>query len=105
MTILANVVSTSVPGQAVIDAGSKALACEPMRGRRRRVRECAGSTRRDHYEYVGRARILDLSSTLWRPRVGELVRIVPKHVCVAMCLQGCVHGETIETSWDVAARA
>ena len=32
LTVLATVVSRSVPGQAVIDAGSKALGREPMRG-------------------------------------------------------------------------
>ncbi|MCU0636493.1 MAG: alanine racemase, partial [Gemmatimonadaceae bacterium] len=32
LTVLATVVSTSVPGQAVIDAGSKALGREPLRG-------------------------------------------------------------------------
>ena len=32
LTVLATVVSTAVPGQAVIDAGTKALGREPMRG-------------------------------------------------------------------------
>src|SRR5947207_757092 len=32
LTVLATVVSTAVPGQAVIDAGSKALGREPLRG-------------------------------------------------------------------------
>ena len=32
LTVLATVVSTAVPGQAVIDAGSKSLGREPMRG-------------------------------------------------------------------------
>src|SRR5579862_6028061 len=32
LTVLATVVSTAVPGQAVVDAGSKALGREPVRG-------------------------------------------------------------------------
>src|SRR5689334_10233298 len=32
LTVLATVVSTAVPGQGVIDAGSKALGREPLRG-------------------------------------------------------------------------
>ena len=32
LTVLATVVSTAVPGQAVIDAGTKSLGREPMRG-------------------------------------------------------------------------
>ena len=85
-TVLATVVSTAVHGQAVVDAGSKALAKEiPAREGsygalidRPEVRVSALS------EEHG---VLDLSTTAWRPRVGERVRIVPNHVCVSVNLQ------------------
>lgn len=84
-TVLATVVSTSVPGRAAVDAGSKALAKEERGGSgygvlldRPEVGVVALS------EEHG---MLDLSDTDWRPRVGERVRIVPNHVCVSVNLQ------------------
>ena len=51
--------------------------------------------------------ILDLSRTDWRPRVGELVRIVPNHVCIVVHLNDVLHGargDAVERSWTVSAR-
>jgi D-serine deaminase-like pyridoxal phosphate-dependent protein len=108
LTVLATVVSVAVPGQAVIDAGSKALAREPAGGapeegygillERPEVR-----VRRMSEEHG----ILDLGDTDWRPAVGERVRVVPNHVCAAVHLFDTLHGvrnEVVETSWPVAAR-
>lgn len=84
-TVLATVVSTAVPGQAVVDAGSKALAREERGG------EGYGAlldrpevTVRSLSEEHG---VLDLGRSDWRPSVGERVRIVPNHVCVSVNLQ------------------
>jgi D-serine deaminase-like pyridoxal phosphate-dependent protein len=84
-TVLSTVISTSVPNQAVVDAGSKALAAEP------RGVEGYGFlidrpqvTLRTLSEEHG---MLDLSSTDWRPSIGDRVRIVPNHVCVSVNLQ------------------
>ncbi|TVP47563.1 MAG: D-TA family PLP-dependent enzyme [Gemmatimonadales bacterium] len=88
-TVLATVVSTAVPGHAVVDAGSKALAREEFRAvpgqggfgillDRPEVRVISVS------EEHG---VLDLAGTSWRPRVGDRVRIVPNHVCVSVNLQ------------------
>jgi D-serine deaminase-like pyridoxal phosphate-dependent protein len=110
LTILATVVSTAVPGQAVVDAGAKALGREPIRG---------GSDGGDGFgclqtdasvivksmsEEHG---ILDLSRSTWRPRVGERVRIVPNHVCIVVHLADVVYGVrdgAVVSSWPVAAR-
>lgn len=107
-TILATVVSTAVPQQAIIDAGSKALAREEIRG----TGAPGLGALLDRRDVVVRAAseehgILDLSGTSWRPRVGERVRVVPNHVCVSVHLQERirgVRGNAIERSWDVAAR-
>jgi D-serine deaminase-like pyridoxal phosphate-dependent protein len=107
LTILATVVSTAVPGQAVIDAGSKALGREPAEG--------AGSgygALLDRPEVVVTRMseehgILDLQATDWRPAVGERVRVVPNHVCIAVHLHEVmygVRGDRVETSWPVTAR-
>lgn len=107
-TVLATVVSTAVPGQAVVDAGSKALSSDPIR-----------ATGHDGFgELLDRSEvtvsrlseehgILDLSRTEWRPRVGERVRIVPNHVCVSVNLQRRLYGmrgDRIESDWVPEAR-
>ena len=108
-TVLATVVSTAVPNQAVIDAGSKALGREPMRGT-----DTAGGfgALLDRPEVVVASMseehgILDLSKTSWKPSVGERVRVVPNHVCVVVHLNDVIAGirnDRVETSWPVAAR-
>lgn len=107
-SVLATVVSTAVPGQAVVDAGSKALFREELRGG---PADGYGALL-DRPEVVVKGMseehgLLDLSRTDWRPRVGELVRIVPNHVCVSVNLHDRVwgvRGEAIERHWPVVAR-
>lgn len=121
-SVLATVVSTSVAGQAVIDAGSKALGREPMD----HTRVAPGDEgpqppgqRTDGFGalldrpevVVSRLSeehgVLDLSATAWRPEVGETVRVVPNHACVVVHLNDVVYGlrdDVVETRWPVAAR-
>jgi D-serine deaminase-like pyridoxal phosphate-dependent protein len=106
-SVLATVVSTAVPGQAVVDAGSKALAREELRA------EGGGyGALLDRPEVVVKGvseehGLLDLSATDWRPRVGDRVRIVPNHVCVSVNLQERlvgVRGEEGVAEWEIAGR-
>ncbi|MFI5239157.1 MAG: alanine racemase [Gemmatimonadales bacterium] len=108
LTVLATVVSTSVSGQAVVDAGTKALGREPMRG----------ASADGYGAVVGHDDVvvsalseehgtLDLSRTTWRPSVGERVRIVPNHVCIVVHLNDVLYavaGERLVGEWLVAAR-
>lgn len=107
LTVLATVVSVAVKGQAVIDAGTKALGREPLRA------EGDGyGALLDHPEVVVSRMseehgILDLSHTRWKPRLGEQVRIVPNHVCIVVHLFDeifGVRGHAVETRWPVEAR-
>jgi D-serine deaminase-like pyridoxal phosphate-dependent protein len=108
LTVLATVVSTAVPGQAVIDAGSKALGREPMRGV---AGEGFGSLL-EHPEVVVKGMseehgLLDLTGTSWKPVVGEQVRVIPNHVCIVVHLNDALYGirdGAVETRWPVAAR-
>jgi D-serine deaminase-like pyridoxal phosphate-dependent protein len=108
LTVLATVVSTSVPGQAVIDAGSKALGREPIRA----VGGEGFGVVMEHDDVIVSAMseehgILDLSNTSWRPRVGELVRVIPNHVCIVVHLNDvlfAVEGDRVAGEWPVAAR-
>lgn len=85
-TVLATVVSTAVPGRAVVDAGSKAVAKEA------RGEGGAFGVLLDHPEVTVASLseehgVLDLSESRWTPRIGERVRVVPNHVCVSVNLQ------------------
>jgi D-serine deaminase-like pyridoxal phosphate-dependent protein len=109
-SVLATVVSTAVAGQAVVDAGSKALFREELRGTG--SGDAGFGALLDRPDVVVRGMseehgLLDLSSTSWRPRIGDRVRIVPNHVCVSVNLHQRVHGvrgDGVERSWAVEAR-
>ncbi len=85
-TVLATVVSTAVPGCAVVDAGSKALAKESRGGGGGfgvlldRPEVTVDGLSEEHG-------VLDISGSDWIPTIGERVRIVPNHVCVSVNLQ------------------
>jgi D-serine deaminase-like pyridoxal phosphate-dependent protein len=107
-SILATVVSTAVPDQAVIDAGSKSIFREEMRS----VEATGFGALLDRPDVVVKGMseehgLLDLSHTDWRPRIGDRVRVVPNHVCVSVNLQEHifgVRGDVVESRWAVAAR-
>jgi len=107
LTVLATVVSTSIPGQAVIDAGSKALGREPMP----EARDGFGQLLEQPGVVVSRLSeehgVLDLGDSGWRPAVGDVVRVVPNHVCITVHLQDEMYGlrgGRLERSWPIAAR-
>jgi len=92
-TVLATVVSTAVPGQAVVDSGSKALGREP------RDLDASGGYGEllDRPEVIVKGMseehgILDLSRTSWKPVVGDQVRIIPNHVCIVTHLNDTIVG-------------
>jgi D-serine deaminase-like pyridoxal phosphate-dependent protein len=109
LTVLSTVVSTAVAGQAVIDAGTKALGREPLRAA---TGEGGFGSLLEHPEVVVKSMseehgILDLAQTSWKPSVGERVRVIPNHVCIVVHLNDIVYGVRgahVETSWPVAAR-
>jgi D-serine deaminase-like pyridoxal phosphate-dependent protein len=108
LTVLATVISTSVPGQAVIDAGTKSLGREPVRG----IDGVGFGQLLEHPEVIVERMseehgVLDISRSSWRPQVGEVVRVVPNHVCIVVHLSDIVYGMrrgVLETSWPVSAR-
>lgn len=86
LTVLATVVSTAVPGRAVVDAGSKALSeagpARDLRGYGAVVGhsdvEVVALNEEHGYLDVGR------SDTTWR--VGDRVRLIPNHACTCVNL-------------------
>ena len=96
-SVLATVVSTAVSGQAVVDAGSKALSRETLGSGSLGSGSPGFGVLFDRPEVVVRALneehgMLDLAATAWRPAVGDRVRIVPNHVCVSVNLQDRLWG-------------
>ena len=105
-SILATVVSTAVPGRAVVDAGSKALSKELHDTAGTGYAALAGWPEVRVVALSEEHGVLDVTRTEWRPRVGELVRLLPNHVCVSVNLQDRViahHGRHWET-WPIEGR-
>jgi D-serine deaminase-like pyridoxal phosphate-dependent protein len=107
LTVLATVVSTAVPGQAVIDAGAKALGREPAAAAEDGFAALLDRPEVTVQRLSEEHGILDLRNSDWRPTVGEQIRLVPNHVCVVVHLHEVIYGmrgDRIETSWPVSAR-
>jgi D-serine deaminase-like pyridoxal phosphate-dependent protein len=104
LRVLTTVVSTAVPGQCVIDAGSKTLSSDQTVG--------AGT----FGHFVGRGRPWTMRKLNEEhgyveidgaARVGEKVWVVPSHVCATVNLHDEIwYGRRgrVEGSWKVAAR-
>jgi D-serine deaminase-like pyridoxal phosphate-dependent protein len=96
------VISTAVPGKFVIDAGSKSLTQD----RRTIDPDTAGFGHVVEYPMAKIARLseehgeVDASKCGKCPRVGEVVHVIPNHICPVVNLQTMVwvrDGEKIET--------
>ena len=102
LRVLTTVVSTSVPGQCVIDAGSKTLSSDQTvgSGTYGRVIDRPWTVRKLNEEH-GYVEIRGPA------HVGEKVWVVPAHVCPTVNLHDEIwygrHGR-VEGSWKVAAR-
>ena len=103
LRVLTTVVSTAVPGQCVIDAGSKTFSSDQTVGvgtfghfvghtwTMRKLNEEHG------YVEIGGS----------RPRVGEKLWVIPSHCCATVNLHDEIaygRGGRVEGSWKVAAR-
>jgi D-serine deaminase-like pyridoxal phosphate-dependent protein len=107
LTVLATVISTSVAGQAVIDAGGKSLGREPAPAGDDSFGELMEHPEVTVSRMSEEHGMLDLSRSSWRPQLGEVVRVVPNHVCIVVHLHDLIYGyrgERIESSWPVSAR-
>jgi D-serine deaminase-like pyridoxal phosphate-dependent protein len=105
MHVRATVVSTPTADRAIIDAGSKVLTREQYFVKDfGRVVEYPGGVVANLSEEHG---VLDLSRAEKRPKVGEVVSIVPNHCCVVSNMVDevyAVRGGMVEAVWPVAAR-
>lgn len=106
--IITTVVSTAVPGHAIVDAGSKTLSSEQLTagpqtgyGRVVEVPDAPLIKLNEEHGY------LDVSATDHRFRVGEVVHLIPNHVCSCVNMHDeafLVRNRQVVGSWKVAAR-
>jgi D-serine deaminase-like pyridoxal phosphate-dependent protein len=107
-SVLVTVVSTSVPGRMIVDGGSKtfssdrsALAETDGFGY---VPECPPAIFERMNEEHG---FFDIRQTPKMWSVGDKLRIIPNHICVAVNLHEQIYGvrgEEVETVWKVEGR-
>jgi len=106
--VVATVVSTAVLGRAMIDAGSKTLSSDAL-----------GSGPKSGHGYVVEAPDakliklneehghLDISNSAHRFQVGEVVTVIPNHVCTCVNMHDevfLIRKEEVVGCWRVAAR-
>ena len=105
MRVRATVVSRPADGRAILDAGTKVLTSDQygMKGYGH-VMEYPEAVVANLSEEHG---VVDLSACAERPKVGDVVHVVPNHCCVVSNmvdeLYG-VRGGAVEVVWPVAAR-
>jgi D-serine deaminase-like pyridoxal phosphate-dependent protein len=110
LVIAARVISRPSRDVAVLDAGSKVLTAEhgPFSSRGESYGELRGypDCQIDRlWEEHGRVQLTDEARRL---RVGDIVDVLPTHVCPAVNLARrlvCVRNGRVEATWEVAARA
>ena len=106
--VVVTVVSTAVPGRAIIDAGSKTLSSDLL-----------GSGPKSGHGYLVEAPdvpiiklneehgYLDITRSAHKFYVGEVLTVIPNHVCTCVNMQDeafTLRNGTVVGSWRVAAR-
>ncbi|MGH6779817.1 MAG: D-TA family PLP-dependent enzyme [Bradyrhizobium sp.] len=106
LNIYSTVVSRAAPERGILDAGSKTLTSDPGGGL-----DGFGLILEHPEARIARLAeehgFLDLTRSNTRPNVGDVVRIVPNHVCVVVNMMDevvMVRGEDIIGTFPVAAR-
>jgi D-serine deaminase-like pyridoxal phosphate-dependent protein len=105
MTVRATVVSRPTETRAVFDAGSKVMTYEQYYAKGfGRVVEYPDAQVTGFSEEHG---ILDLSACAKKPRIGEIISVIPNHCCVVTNMMDEVYaarGGVVEAVYPVAAR-
>lgn len=108
LSVITTVVSTSVPGRAIVDAGSKTLSSD---GYQVNGGTGFGMIKSDPDADVERLSEehgnLNISRSTLAYRVGERLAIIPNHVCSTVNMHNQIYGargERVESVWEVAGR-
>jgi D-serine deaminase-like pyridoxal phosphate-dependent protein len=105
MQVRATVVSRPTPDRAIIDSGSKVLTSDKYyvenHGRVVEYPDAAITALSEEHA------IVDLSRSGERPKVGDVVNVIPNHCCVVSNIVDevyAIRNGAVETAWPVAAR-
>ena len=108
LSVVTTVVSTSVPGRAIVDAGSKTLSSD---GHQAVDGRGFGMIKTDPDADVERLSEehgnLNISRSTRTYRVGERLEIIPNHVCSTVNMHNQIYGVRggrVESVWEVAGR-
>ncbi len=106
--VVTTVVSTAVPGRAIVDAGSKTLSSDPLRagpgnghGMVVEAPDAPLVKLNEEHGYV------DTTKSSHRFRVGDVLTVIPNHVCTCVNMHDevfLVRKEQVAGRWRVAAR-
>jgi D-serine deaminase-like pyridoxal phosphate-dependent protein len=106
LSVYTSVVSRAAPGRGILDAGSKTLTADPGGGLDGFGHILEYPQARIH-AFAEEHGFLDLERSNDRPNVGDVVRVVPNHVCVVVNMVDqlvAVRGDEIVDVLPVAAR-
>ena len=105
MTVRTTVISRPTDDRAILDAGSKVMTYEQYYAKGfGRIIEYPDAVITGFSEEHG---IVDLTGSPKKPKVGEVVSVIPNHCCVVTNMMDeiyAVRGSTVEAAWPVAAR-
>jgi len=106
--ILATVVSAARPGHMIIDGGSKTFSSDrPVNSSEVSFGHLVEAPAARFYKMNEEHGFIDLSGAERRFNVGDRVRVIPNHICVAVNLHEQVYGvrgDNVEEIWKVDAR-
>jgi D-serine deaminase-like pyridoxal phosphate-dependent protein len=107
-TLMVTVVSTARPGQIIIDGGSKTFSSDRLAGSAEvtfghivEAPQAVFHKMNEEHGYV------DVTQCDRKFEIGERLRIIPNHICVAVNLHERIYGirnEELEEVWEVAGR-
>ena len=108
LSVITTVVSTSVPGRAVIDGGSKSFSSDRHHAGDGRgfgiIREDADAELESLSEEHGH---LNIARSEHRHKVGERLSVIPNHACSTVNMHDEIYGvrgERVESVWKVEGR-
>jgi len=108
VTILTTVVSNARPGYVIIDGGSKTFSSDRLAGSSEASFGCVPEAPEAVFYNLNEEHgFLDARKCEHDLRIGDRLRVVPNHVCVAMNLHEQVYGirgEQVEEVWKVEGR-
>jgi D-serine deaminase-like pyridoxal phosphate-dependent protein len=108
LSVIVTVVSTAVPGHAIVDGGSKTFSYDRFQGGDERgfgiIKEDPAAEVERFSEEHGH---LNLQRSERSYRVGDRLSIIPNHVCTTVNMHDEIYGvrgERVEEVWRVAGR-